>query len=280
VNPWVPAAPCGPACVAHAAPRVSIMDQAGRLAALAIALARAGRAAVGMASLADADRDRRIRTVATAVLDALGVRLEADTTPLKVPGPSGTLIVANHASWLDVVALLAVAPATVSIYKARWRSASLAKREVAGWPVLGALASAAGTRFVDRGGLRALPATVAELAGLLRAGRSVAVFPEATSWCGPPGGQFRRAPFQAALDAGAPVRPVTISYRQGGRPSTVAAFVGDDTVAASVSRVAAAGALAVRIEVQPAIWPSADRRELAARAQASVRSPDTEPAHV
>ena len=60
-------------------------------------------------------------------------------------------------------------------------------------------------------------------------GESVVVLPKGTMCCGGAGGTFRRAAFQAAIDAVAPVRPVTFSYSQRGQPSTVTAFVGDSS---------------------------------------------------
>jgi 1-acyl-sn-glycerol-3-phosphate acyltransferase len=67
-------------------------------------------------------------------------------------------------------------------------------------------------------------------AAALRAGRSVAVFPEGTTFCGAARGRFRPAVFQAAVDAGAPVAPVSIAYG-----STAPAF-GDDSLWSSVRR--------------------------------------------
>lgn len=230
-------------CVRHAVDPLSTVESIGRWVALARAVSGPD-----------------LRTRARQVLDALGIRLAADMRQFSEPGPTGTLIVANHISWLDIVALLAVEPAGF-----------LAKREVASWPVIGRTARGLGTLFVDRHRLRALPASVAELAGALNSGRSVVAFPEATTWCSGPGGQFRRAPFQAALDAGAPVRPVRIEYLQAGEPSTVAAFVGDDTLLASMRRVCAARQLEIRLLAMPAIEPADDRRALAARAQHMTR---------
>ncbi|WP_206077800.1 lysophospholipid acyltransferase family protein [Prauserella endophytica] len=227
------------------------MEAVGRSVALAASLARGGE----------------LRGRARAVLNALDVTLDADEGPLHVPGPVGTLIVANHVSWLDIVGLLAVEPA-----------AFLAKREVADWPLVGGLARRLDTLFVDRWALRGLPESVDAVAARLREGRSVAVFPEATTYCSEPGGPFRRAVFQAALDAGAPVRPVTLTYLQGGEPSTVAAFVGDDTLARSIGRVVKASELTLRVRAHPALAPEGDRRELAARARRAVLA--AEPAHV
>lgn len=210
------------------------------------------------------DRDR-LRARASRLLDSLDVRLRV-SAPSQLSadtgeGGPGTLIVANHISWLDIVALLAVEPATF-----------LAKREVGDWPLIGRIAGHVGTQFLDRGGLRELPSTVRALADLLRSGHSAMVFPEGTTWCRLPGGVFRRAPFQAAIDAGAPVRPVTIDYFQTGVPSTIAAFLGDDPLLPSVHRVARAHDLELRLRLHSPLPPTGDRRALAARAQASVRS--------
>ncbi|WP_438488351.1 lysophospholipid acyltransferase family protein [Streptomyces sp. S186] len=277
---------CTPGCAAHAVPRLPFTGTAPRAAAFTGAV---GRALAAGPRLGD---PVRLRAHARALLAALAVGLEVRGVagaagvagvagvagPLSVPrtepavGPAerapgaarspGTLIVLNHVSWLDIVALLAVEPATL-----------LAKREVGRWPLVGGLARRAGTHFIDRTNPRRLPYTVGELSALLAAGRSVAVFPQATTWCTAEQGAFRRATFQAALDAGAPVRPVTVAYAQQGRPTTVAAFCGDDSFAASLRRVAAARGLTVRITVHPAL-PTAgrglDRRALAAAAERAV----------
>ena len=195
------------------------------------------------------------RLVARGVLAALGVRLQ-----WRGPLPrAGSLLVANHVSWLDVCALLAVAPVKL-----------VAKCEVRNWPGIGGLAAVLGAIFVDRSRPKSLPETVAEVTAELRAGRSVAVFPEGTTFCGSTRGRFRPAMFQAAVDAGAPVTPVSISY-----DSTAAAFVGDDTLWSSVRRVAGLRELTVTMVGSPALRPvpDADRKMLARAAQASIGVP-------
>ncbi|PWV82543.1 1-acyl-sn-glycerol-3-phosphate acyltransferases [Prauserella marina] len=255
MNVWTATSPCSPSrCVTSELPPVSTSEAIARGAALLKVLASTGPLDV---------RARR-------VFDALGIGLDTDPAPraaLSAGGDTGTLIVANHISWLDILAVMAVEPATF-----------LAKREVGNWPLLGGLATKAGTLFVDRWSLRALPDSVAVVADTLRQGTSVAVFPEATTWCSGKGGVFRRAMFQAAIDANAPIRPVTLSYTQEDKPSTVAAFVGDDTLARSIARVSKARDLRARLTARPLIEPTGDRRELAALAQHAVLA-DAEPVH-
>ncbi|GAB3899746.1 hypothetical protein GCM10029964_086090 [Kibdelosporangium lantanae] len=168
---------------------------------------------------------------------------------------------ANHISWLAAIAVLAAVPVTF-----------VAKHEVAGWPLVGRAATRMGTHYVDRTGWRGLRATVRGLAAELRRGRTVMVFPAGTTWCRPPGGRFHAPMFQAALDTGVPVRPVTIAYTQRGRTSTVAAFVGEDTLVASIARVLRARDLVVHIRPHeplkrnPALPDAAARQRLAREA--------------
>ncbi|MFI6327775.1 lysophospholipid acyltransferase family protein [Micromonospora chersina] len=261
---WRPASGCGPGCLPAATPPdVSLPRRAGRLlGVLGMLLAGVGLAAL-LPLLSAGGRRAALRGWARWTLRALGVRL-------LVRGrlPRGrALLVANHVSWLDVLAVLAVAPARM-----------LAKREVRDWPVVGALAAAAGTVFVDRSRPRDLPGTVGRVAGALRAGHSVAVFPEGTTWCGAAGGcrpgrGFRPAVFQAAVDAGAPVVPLGLGYRYAGDPSTLPAFLGEETLWESARRVLAARDLTVAVTVAAALHPAggADRRALARAAESAIQ---------
>jgi len=208
-------------------------------------------------------REPILRWVLAAALRAAGVRLQVSGAPgLRPDDGSGALVVANHLSWIDVLALGAVTPVTM-----------LAKREVAGWPVIGPLATRVGTVFVDRKGLRSLPGVIDATARALREGALVGVFPEATTWCGAGCGDFRRAPFQAAIDAGVPVRPVSIALRTpDGRPTTAASFVGDQTLGDSLSRVLRMPGVVCAVTVGDVLEPSGDRRALARRAATAVRT--------
>ncbi|MEU4428385.1 lysophospholipid acyltransferase family protein [Actinoplanes sp. NPDC024001] len=242
---WQPSSACGDRCRpggwAAAAPGTTVVRVGALLGVLLGGLLPAALLGGGA-----------LRRLSRAILAVLGVRL-VWRGPLPRPG---SLLVANHVSWLDIVALTAVLPVRL-----------VAKHDVRAWPGIGATAGRSGAIFIDRSRPRALPATVCEAAAALRAGRSVAVFPEGTTFCGAEHGRFRPAFFQAAIDAGAPVVPISIGY-----DSAEAAFVGDDTLWGSVLRVARVRRMAVTLVAAPALRPEAgaDRRVLARAAQASL----------
>lgn len=254
---WVPVPVCAPHCLPDpaAGPRVGRVRFGLRLTSLLTVLAVT---LVGVPVLHGRARQRWIRSAARRSLRAAGVRLRITGGP--VPD-GGALVVANHLSWIDVLALYSTGPMRMQ-----------AKREVTTWPVIGGLATRIGTLFVDRTGLRALPTTVAETAAAMRAGAVVGVFPEGTTWCGAAAGTFRRAAFQAAIDADVPVRPVSFVLRlPDGTPTTAGAFVGDQTLWDSLGRVLRLPALVCEMTLLPVLDPtSGDRRALAAAAAAAV----------
>ncbi|MFI7573574.1 lysophospholipid acyltransferase family protein [Micromonospora sp. NPDC049497] len=263
---WRPASGCGADCLPApgAVPGVPTAVRAGRLAAVLGMLVAGTGLALLLPLLPSRERHAAVRGWARLTARAFGVRVVVRG---RLPRRRA-LLVANHESWLDVLAVLAAAPARM-----------IAKSEVRAWPLIGQLAGAAGTVFVDRGRPRDLPVMVGRVAEALGSGRSVAVFPEGTTWCGDgggcrPGGGFRPAVFQAAIDAGAPVVPLRIAYRcvATGAGTTAAAFVGEENLWRSVRRVLAARRLVVEVTVAAALHPArdADRRVLARAAESAV----------
>ncbi|MFF1510925.1 lysophospholipid acyltransferase family protein [Streptomyces sp. NPDC058326] len=264
LSPWLPTAPCTPGhCAAHPEPahhagtppagagavRASVRLAAG-LGAVLLGVLLAPAAAL----LPAAVRLALVRRWLRAVVRAFGVRVRYEGAPAAT-GP--LLVVANHVSWLDIPLIAAVLPGRM-----------VAKAEVRRWPVLGTIAALGGTLFIDRDGLRALPGTVRAMAGVLADGGRVIVFPEGSTWCGRAGGRFRRAAFQAALDAGCAVQPVRIDYR----PTDAAAYVADDPLGSSLWRVVSTRRLTAVVRM-PEPLPGLrhpDRRTLAAAAQRAV----------
>ncbi|MER7762744.1 lysophospholipid acyltransferase family protein [Streptomyces sp. NPDC097619] len=260
MNPWLTVPPCTPgACAVHEGRTAPLPLALLRLTALAAAVLLGLAAAAPVRLLAPRTRTRLVRLWCTALLRTLGLRIRVHGSP----GPDGgRLVVANHISWLDVPLVAAVLPGRM-----------LAKGEVGRWPVLGPLAARAGTLFIDRDRLRALPGTVATLARALRAGSRVVVYPEGSTWCGRAAGPFRPAAFQAALDAAVPVQPVHLAYRlDGGGLATAPAFVGEDPLTASLWRIARARGVTAEIRLLPRIPAGRhpDRKALARAAQSAV----------
>lgn len=258
MNPWWQLAPCtGQDCLTGAAPAAGRVRRLARYAGgLAVALV----AVVAALVLPQPYRLRSMALWARVLARALGVRLQITSPP--GGGGRGVLLVANHISWLDVVLLMAYRP-----------SRMVAKHEIVGYPVIGPLVSRIGTIIIERDRLHSLPGLVAEATAALRAGSTVVVFPEATTWCGRAMGDFRPAFFQAALDAGAAVQPVAVNYRlETGPVTTRPALIGDDTVLAALHRVVAANGLIAEAVALPEIVPHArhTRRTLARRSHAAI----------
>ncbi|HUR42918.1 MAG TPA: lysophospholipid acyltransferase family protein [Aestuariivirga sp.] len=132
------------------------------------------------------------------VLRILGVRLKIVGRPPK-QGP--ILIASNHASWLDIPVLSAVAPLSF-----------IAKREVNGWPFFGSLARLQRTVFVHRDRRHATGNSRDEMQERLKAGDTLVLFPEGTSSDGSRVLPFKSAFFGAAEYPGVLVQPVTIAY--------------------------------------------------------------------
>jgi hypothetical protein len=78
--------------------------------------------------------------------------------------------------------------------------------------------------------------------------------------------------FQAAVDAGRPVQPLSLKYHhRDGTPSTVAAYVGDDSLIESIRRLVTAQRTIVHVQVESLELPGDDRRDLTRRCEAAVR---------
>ncbi|WP_406089534.1 lysophospholipid acyltransferase family protein [Streptomyces sp. NBC_01013] len=269
MSSWLPVSPCTPpGCATHVGPVRHPVPAAALLLA-GCALALAGALCVPLALLLGrAHRGRLTRAWAYRVVRSFGVRVCVVGRAEAHRGGPGVLVAANHVSWLDIPLVAAVFPGRM-----------LAKSDVRRWPLLGPLAALGGTLFVERDRLRALPTTVRVLASALRGGARAVVFPEGSTWCGRgPGGRFRPAVFQAAIDADAAVQPVRIRYfaaPPGSRePAGAAAFVGDDPLTASLWRVVRAAGLTAEIHILPRIPAGSlhDRRALAGLAQSTVAS--------
>ena len=110
----------------------------------------------------------------------IGIRITVTGAPA---AERPLLLLSNHNSWLDIPILAAVAPVSF-----------IAKKEVAGWPVVGFLAKAQRSVFVDRTRRHATGAHADEVASRLSKGDIMVLFAEGTSSDG-----NKVLPFRSAL---------------------------------------------------------------------------------
>ena len=199
-----------------------------------------------------ATRERLVRRWSAAFLRLLGVRLQARGTPR----PGAKLIVANHVSWLDIMAIDAVVPARF-----------VSKAEVRHWPLFGRIAVATGTLFIERERARDAVRVVHQMAEALQAGDTLAVCPEGTTSDGRALLPFHANLLQAAIATSTPVQPVALRFSDPAHAfSPAVEFVGATTMLQSVWAVACAQGLCVHVDVLPAqAVDHADRRRLAER---------------
>jgi 1-acyl-sn-glycerol-3-phosphate acyltransferase len=151
----------------------------------------------------------------------------------------------------------------------------VSKSEVHHWPLIGTMAAAAGTLFIERASRRDAMRVVHQMAAALRAGDVLAVFPEGTTSDGLGLLPFHANLIQAAISADAPVVPVALRYVDGptGQNSQAVSCVGDESLVASVWRTVCAPGLQVRLAWgQPEPAAGRDRRAWAKDLQQQVHT--------
>lgn len=202
-------------------------------------------------------RREAVRRWCARLMAHLGVRVVTHGAPLQAP----VLLVSNHVSWLDIMAIDAVYPARF-----------VSKAEVRRWPVVGWLVAQAGTLFIERSRRRDALRMVHEVSLALSAGDIVAVFPEGTTSCGRGLKPFHANMLQAAIGAGVAVQPVALRYRDAREAvSQAAAYVDDMTLLRSLWQIVRARELTVHVDWLEPLDPQAmSRRDLTDRARDQI----------
>ena len=191
------------------------------------------------------------------LLEILAIRLDTSLHGVT----RGSLIVANHISWLDIFVLNAARP-----------MAFVSKSEVRDWPLAGWLAANTDTLFLRRGRRTDAVETNARITAMLASGKDVAVFPEGTTTDGSQLQPFHGALLQAAIDCGRPVQPLALAYFDvTGQRSTVPAYAGETTMAQCLAAIIACRSLGVRLRPTPPIFAETlSRREAATMARGAI----------
>jgi lyso-ornithine lipid O-acyltransferase len=190
------------------------------------------------------------------LLGALGVRIVSSGVASR-----GSVIVANHLSYIDIMVLSALTPVVF-----------VAKREVRGWPVFGWFAAKAGTRFIDREKRADVARIGDELAPVMAAGVSIVLFLEGTTSDGREVLPFRASLLAPAIAAGWRLLPVGLSYAvPPGRSATnEVGWWGDMTLGPHLVNLASLPWIEARVAWGRAEPAAGDRKILAAELREEV----------
>lgn len=169
-------------------------------------------------------REEAVQQWALAMLGILGIALRVHG---ERPRGGPVLLVSNHISWLDII-----------VIHATRHCRFVSKSEVGAWPLLGRLATGAGTLYIERASRRDALRVVHTMAERLQAGEVLAVFPEGTTGDGQQLLPFHANLLQAAIAVDAPLQPLALHFEDCRTHSFSRApcYVGDDTLLQSLWR--------------------------------------------
>lgn len=202
----------------------------------------------------------------------LGLRVRVIGTP--VTGRP-TLLVSNHISWTDIIAIGSVADVTF-----------VAKQEVGRWPFVGLMASLQKTIYVDRTRRADAKRTSLEMGQRLADGGAVLLFAEGQSDIGTHVLPFRSALVGAAQhamqDAGAKdvaIQPVTVAYtRLQGLPvsrneRSLIAWIKSKSVKQNIAEILSGPIkdVTVAFGIPKPLAEGADRKQITKAAEDDVR---------
>jgi len=191
-----------------------------------------------------------------ALMRVFGFRLRRVGPPL----PGAVLFVANHVSWLDITLL-----------HSQRNMAFVAKAEIARWPLVGWLATRAGTIYHQRGSAHSLGAVMERVVARLREGVAVGVFPEGGTGPGDRVRTFHARIFQVAADANVPVQPVALCYGRDGRMDLRVPFAPGENFGANFLRLLGGPSFEASVQFLPAVPLGGDgRRQTAEAARISI----------
>lgn len=185
----------------------------------------------------------------------LGLKVNVVSPPLPIP----SMTVANHISWLDVIAIGSV-----------HSSYFLAKDDVRRWPFIGSLLAKVGTKFIRRNSASAVRESNKHLCHLLRIRQNVVVFPEGTTTDGESVGTFHSALFEVSRQAYCPIQPLAIRYLNQGKPDFIAPYINDDIFIIHLWRILGRKSTCVELNFLPPISSRDHRRQLSKNSRAII----------
>ena len=176
------------------------------------------------------------------------------------PVPSRGLLVSNHLSYLDILVISSITPAVF-----------VAKREVKFWPVVGWLASLAGTVFVNRERRTQVGAVNDEIQAALNSSALVVLFPEGTSSNGQDVLPFKSALLEPAARQTQPVAVSCIQYAlDDGNAGEDVCYWGDHTFLPHLLNLLGKRAIRVAVRFASFAPAGADRKEMARQLRGEI----------
>lgn len=155
---------------------------------------------------------RLVRLFNRCLVRILGIRIRVTGAMEEARKLRGALLAPNHLSYIDGFALAATFPLIF-----------VGKSDLRSWPLIGWMTQLSGTIFMDRGRRNHLVDSIREMAVTLAQGTNVLLFPEGTTTNGEAMLSFKSAFFDAPVQAGASVVPVSVIYhRVDGVPFSLA----------------------------------------------------------
>jgi 1-acyl-sn-glycerol-3-phosphate acyltransferase len=206
-----------------------------------------------------AARGQQVQAWSLQVLRVFGITLRVHGAP---PTQGPLLLVSNHISWLDI-----------AVIHAAGYCRFVSKADVQHWPVVGTLATGAGTLYIERASRRDAMRVVHHMADSLRAGEVLAVFPEGTTGDGRNMLPFHANLLQAAISVDAPVLPLALRFVDvhTGALHPAPSFVGNETLVGSIWRTLRARTVCAEVHFgTPQRAQGRDRRAWAQDLQQAV----------
>lgn len=215
--------------------------------------------AMRLPRLPQAQQNALVQVWAVQLLGHLGITLDVRGQP-PVAGP--VLLVANHISWLDI-----------PVMHAARHCRFVSKSDVQDWPLVGTLATAAGTLYIERSSRRDASRMVGLMEAALRDNEVLAVFPEGTTGDGRLLLPFHANLLQAAVSADALAQPVGLRFvdQASGQASHAPSYMGDETLMGSIWRTVCAPPLVAVVHYgQPERAQGRERRTWIAQLRQTV----------
>lgn len=191
-------------------------------------------------------------------LQILGVGIEAPTS-LVTPG---SLLVANHISWVDILVFLVCYPIHF-----------VSKSEVGDWPLIGYMVRESGTILLRRNIPSQARFVNAEITRRLERGDNIMVFPEGTTTDGTEVLPFFSPLFQPAISTKRKIYPVSLDYvNMDGSLSMAPAYPLGVTLPQTIWRLVSQKCTIAKVHMAQPLSPKdgVSRKELAQQARDAV----------